>query len=252
MRISKIESDYMLQTPTTPIHNRSYVEIYNEDDGVSIRPIARLDPEYPIVESSISEGIHERFPRIDLPVENIDSQEFLYPKDRDHGDLSVIVAPGTRYEEEHNYLDWEDLTGSIKPRELKDVFSNIVQNEVRVYEDDLYEMASTEIDSLEQESFSDWLSEKPSFVYQSLVRNCRPGGLNEFEVNGAFHRQVDEAEFSQNLEGGLIMEGSRQIGVVENQTEDVKYGLKSIDGVIVPEQNETVESFLERFSQCLK
>lgn len=114
MRISKIESDYMLQTPTAPINNRSYVKIYN-DNGASIRPIARLDPEYPI---------------------------------------------------------------------------------------------------------------------------------NEFEVNGAFHRQVDEAQFSQNLEDSLIMEESKQIGVVEARTENTNCGLKSIDKV-----NENVENFLKSFSR---
>jgi len=39
------------------------------------------------------------------------------------------------------------------------------------------------------------------------------------------------------------MKGYRQIGVVENQIDDIGYGLKSVDGVIVPEENDTVESF---------
>jgi len=96
MRLSKIESDYILQTPKVPVTNRSCVEIYNEDEGVSIRPIVRLEPEYPIVRNPRSETIHERFSKIDLPIESLDAENLLYPCEDYDGDLSVTVSPGVQ------------------------------------------------------------------------------------------------------------------------------------------------------------
>lgn len=248
MRLSKIESDNIVQTPKTPVKNRSYVEIYNEDEGVSIRPIVRLEPDYPIVGNSPSDTLHERFPKIDLPIDDLDGRDLLYPSGMErNGNLSVRVAPGTRNETNHTYLDWEDFTASVKPEELREVFSNVLDNEIRVYEGDLYKEALQHNDSLERESFSEWISEKPSFIYERLVRNCRPGGLNEFEPTGAFYEQMSNIQYTPSLDGGRIMKGNRQIGTVEDQLESTEYGLKSVDGIIVPEDNETIESFLEDF-----
>jgi|GEM_PF-627645 hypothetical protein len=247
MRLSKIESDYILQTPKVPVTNRSCVEIYNEDEGVSIRPIVRLEPEYPIVRNPRSETIHERFSKIDLPIESLDAENLLYPCEDYDGDLSVTVSPGTENESRESYLDWEGFVDSVRPRELKEVFSNILDNEIRVYENELYSDALEHHNGLEKDSFSDWLSEKPTFIYEELVRKSRPGGSSEFEPNGAFYDQINNLETNHNVEGGRLMKGYRQIGVVENQIDDIGYGLKSVDGVIVPEENDTVESFLEDF-----
>jgi len=253
VRLSKIESDYLLQTPTVPVRNQSYIEIYSEEDGISMRPVARLEPEYPAVETPVTETFHERYPKISLPIHELDSSKLLSLSGRDVPEnLSARLAPGTQKETQKRYLDWEDLTNSINSEELGNVFSNIIDNEIRIYEDELYSVASSVNESLDREPFSDWISERPNFVYQTLVRNCRPGGINEFEVGGAFYDQITELENTSNLEGGRIIKGSQQIGIVESQErqdKSVKYGLKSVEGIIVPEENETLEEFLESFSR---
>lgn len=253
MRTSKIESDYILQTPTIPVNNQSYVEIYSEDDSVSMRLVAILEPEYPVVETPATETFDERYPKVELPIDKLDSQTMLSHSKKDGTEnLSARLAPGTQKEVQNNYLDWEDLTNSINSEALQDVFSNIISNEVRTYEEELYDVASPVNESLDRKTFSNRVSETPSFVYQTLVRNCRPGGINEFENGGAFHEQITGLENTLNLDGGRIIKGSRQIGTVdpqESQNKAIKYGLKSVDGVIVPEENETLEEFLEDFSR---
>lgn len=249
MRLVKIESDHILQTPTAPIKNNSNVEIYDDNGAVSVRSINRLEPEYPIIQASELDKLHERYSPIEISIDNLEANNIFSETEENGGDLSAYVLPGTEDEARYSFSDWDDLVHSINSSDLRDFFSAIHNNQDRVFEDEIYEMASSQDYSLNEEVFHNWLSEKPDRVYQTLVRNCRPGGTNEFEENGAFYDQLANLDNHRSLDGGVVMKGTEKIGEIDQEVEENQYDVKMIEGLVVPKDNQTIEQFLEGFKR---
>lgn len=284
MRIAKIESDNIIQTPKAPLRNQSIVNFYGSEEQIGVEATVNLVPQYSVVSSPESNSFFQYYDSVSIPYspEEIDVDDSNL---RDEAGIELTVVPGTADEEHYSFSDWNGLESSLTGQ-LKDLFSHLIDEEKKVFTEDLYQMAldAEEADSWEVhellhrmaggreqhqnmedvyqmaqdynskdhsfKQFEDWTKQLDESVYQTLVKNTRPGGVNEFEERGAFSDWKQQLSKKEDYSGEKIMQGSRQVDLMEQQAETQNDpSLKIVEGILVPADDELVQQYLRGFSR---
>lgn len=246
MRTAKIQLKNQRQTPTVPLENNSYLEIYTKDDGTYLRPVIELEPKQKDGKTPIQQKFYTRYSKrkISDKQETIKLTNQIRSKPKTD-EIELELMPGTRKEEKYNFRDFKQLKSSIASPMLNNYFKKLCNSEKRTFTDDIYEMAKQHHEHITKKPFSNWLREMPDLVYQTLTDNIGKE-VNEFAENGAFYDQIQQIKEEINLEGGTVMRGDEEIRTVNSEPNE-KINYKLVDGILVPDEDQNLEEYLGGF-----